>query len=147
MEMEYNGGLCEDTFDLLLRAGTFGPMQEIPRQLLGADIRFKFRSPLHDAVERKKGSTFLESKELLREAIELDPTSQFVVNARVALREALHGIEAPASWLRSPEEVDEAGDEMAARQDAAEQMAMAQQGGEAVKAGGEAAKAVQEVAA
>jgi len=147
MEMEYNGGLCEDTFDLLLRSGTFGPHSDIPPQLRGRDVHFKFRSPLHDAIERKKGSTFLETKELIREAVELDPTSQFIVDARVALRDALHGIETPAIWMRSVEDVDQEGDDLAARQDAAEQIQLASGAGEAAKSAGEGAAALAAVEA
>jgi len=30
MEMEYNGALCEDTFEALMRVGAFGSPQDIP---------------------------------------------------------------------------------------------------------------------
>lgn len=147
MEMEYNGGICEESFDLLLHAGAFGSMADIPAQLRGADIRFRFRSPLHDARERQKGATFMEAKELIRQAVELDHTTQHVVDARVALRDALHGIGVPADWERSRNEVDQAAEEMAARTDMAEQLALAQQAGEAGQAAGEGAQAVEQVAA
>lgn len=121
MESEYNGVLCEGTFDDLMRVGAFGPPDEIPEQLRGAEIRFKFQSPLHDAIERKKGQKFLEAKQLLREAVELDPSTIATLDARKALRDALDGIGTPAAWLRDEEEVEAMAEQQAQQQQAAQQ--------------------------
>src|SRR5262249_35280264 len=67
-EVDYNGGLCEDTFDLLMRAGGFGSPDDIPESIRGADIRFKFQNPLYESIERKKGNAFQEAKAMLAEA-------------------------------------------------------------------------------
>lgn len=119
MEMEYNAALCEDTFEALLRGGAFGPTNEIPRSLRGADITFRFKSPLREAEERKKGSTFLETKQIIREALELDPSSIAILDARIALRKALEGIGTPAAWLRDERAVEAYAEDMAESQDAA----------------------------
>ena len=68
-----------------------------------------------------------------------------IVDARVALRDALTGIEVPASWLRSKSEVDELNAEMQAKQQAQEEAALAQQAGEAGQAVGGAAQVAQEL--
>jgi hypothetical protein len=107
METEYNGALCEQTFEILLRGGAFGPMRNIPRELQGETLSFAFESPLHDAVERAKGQTFLESKSLLAEAVDIDPGSVHVVDIQEALRDVLGGIGIPSKWLRSKGEVDQ----------------------------------------
>lgn len=123
MEHEYNGQLCEDTFDALLRAGVFGSMQDMPRELQGADVRFKFVSPLHDAIERKEASTFMESSELIRLAVEMDPSSLSTMNVGSQLRAALEGIGVSHVHLRTPEEVEKinaANAEMARLQEQAE---------------------------
>ena len=106
MEYEYNAVLCEDTFDHLLRAGAFGPPQNIPKELQGREIHFQFESPLHDAIERKKGNQFMESRQLLMMAAEIDAPSIATMNVRDALRSALHGIGTPAAWLNSKDVVD-----------------------------------------
>jgi hypothetical protein len=106
MEMEYNGALCEDTFEELLRLGAFGTPDQIPDSIRGAEIRFKFESPLHEAIERKKGTQFLEAKQLVREAIEVDPSTLATVNWRTALRDALEGIGMPAKWERDEKDVE-----------------------------------------
>jgi len=107
MEYEYNGQLCEDTFDALLRAGTFGAPADMPAELSGRDVRFKFISPLHDAIERKEASTFLEGSELARVALELDPNALANWDTSSALRAALEGIGVEARHMRSEEQVEE----------------------------------------
>jgi hypothetical protein len=128
METEYNGALCEMTFDLLMRVGAFGPPSEFPDSLRGEDVEFKFESPLSQATERQKGQKFLEAKGLLREAAEIDPASTAVVDARVALREALSGIGVSANWMRSEEDVEAMAQQQAQQQQAAQALQLAQQG-------------------
>lgn len=128
MEHEYNGALCEMTFDALMRVGAFGPPDEIPESLRGAQTRFKFESPLHQAIERQKGQKFMEAKGLLAEAIQLDGSAAAVVDARLALREALSGIGVPAKWMRSEEDVEAVAQQQAQQQEAQQALALAQQG-------------------
>jgi hypothetical protein len=138
MENEYNGALCEMTFDALMRVGAFGPMEEFPESLRGEDVRFKFESPLHQAIERQKGQKFLEAKGLLREAAEIDPASVATVDARVALRDALSGIGIDAKWMRSEEAVEAQAQKMQQQQEAQAALAVAQQGADVAETAGKA---------
>jgi len=138
MEVEYNGALCEMTFDALMRVGAFGPMDEFPQSLRGENVRFKFESPLHQAIERQKGQKFIEAKGLLREAAELDGSATAVVDARLALREALSGIGVPAKWMRSEDDVEAYAQQQAQQQKAQEALALAQQGADVAKTASEA---------
>jgi len=106
MEHEYNGQLCEDTFDGLLRAGQFGSLQDMPPELHGRDIHFRFESPLHDAIERKEASTFLESSDLIERAMQLDPGAGAVLKSSDQLRAALEGIGVEARHMRTKNEVE-----------------------------------------
>jgi hypothetical protein len=142
MENEYNGALCEMTFELLMRAGTFGPAQEFPKSIRNQNVRFRFESPLHQAIERQKGQKFVEAKSLLREAAELDPASVATVDARKALRDALTGIGVKADWMRSEEDVEAHAQKMAQHQEAQQAMAMAQQGAEVAATAGKAEQAL-----
>lgn len=93
MEHEYNGALCEDTFDSMMRMGAFGPMEQIPPELSERDVHFRFTSPLHDAMERKDAATYLESSELIERAIAIgDNTAMAHWDSGSALRAALEGI-------------------------------------------------------
>lgn len=106
MEQEYNGAMCEESFELLMRAGAFGSPFDLPRSLQGAEIDFRFESPLHDAIEQQRGQKFLEMKQLLAEAVAMDPATAFIPDVKVALRDALAGIQVPARWQRSEQDVD-----------------------------------------
>jgi hypothetical protein len=145
MEQEYNGGLCEDTFTALLNSGVFGPISDIPDELRGQNIRFRFTSPLHDALERKKAATYIEAGQLIAESMKLDPTAPLIVDTRVALRDALKGIGVPAAWNRSIAEVEELAEEMEGRLDTADTMELATAGGAAVEQAGKAGESVKQL--
>lgn len=104
VETEYNAVLCEDTFQELMRVGTFGPPNTFPQSIRGQSVKFRFESPLHQATERKKGALFLQAGQLITEAAQLDPSSAIIVDAARALRDALDGIGVPATWMRDPKE-------------------------------------------
>ncbi len=123
MEEECNGAICDLTFDTLLRAGAFGSPFDMPRSLRGKDVKFKYRSPLHDAIEAQKAQTLREGGALLAEAAALDPTAGMMLDARVALREALEGIGLPQVWLRTDDEIEEKQAELEARQQTTELLA------------------------
>lgn len=106
MENEYNGALCELTFDILLRNGVFGSPQDMPPSLRGG-IEFKFESPLHDAIEEQKGQKFLEAQAMVATAMEIDQSAIYLLDTRTSLRDALDGIGVEASWLNSETDVEE----------------------------------------
>jgi hypothetical protein len=123
MEHDYNGQLCEDTFDGLYREGVFGSVNDIPKDIQGRDYHFKFVSPLHDAIERKDAATFLESSELIAAAMEMDPSSIAHYDVGESLRDALVGIGVKAKNLRPTEAVKriiEANAEQAEAEESAE---------------------------
>ena len=133
MEDEYNGAMCEKTFNILMKNGAFGSPQSMPESLYGGDISFQFESPMREAVERVKGQRFVETKDMIKAAMELDPSAGYVVDAALAVRDALKGMGSPAKWRRSVIEVQS----MQAR-DA--QAAKAQQVLETAQAGANVAK-------
>lgn len=139
MEHEYNGALCESTFELLLANGAFGPPSDIPRELRGAEVEFRFESPLHDSLERVKGQQFLQMKQFLREALEVDPEATSELDVSQAFRDAVAGSGAPATWLRQEDEAAELREQAAgqrAGQAMAEQAAMAASVGKDAAAAG-----------
>lgn len=107
MEHEYSGQICEESFGLLQRSNAFGDMRNLPSSLQGAKLEFRFKSPLHDVIEQQKGQKFLEMKQLLAEAVALDPACAYLPDTVVALRDALHGIGVPARWQRNESTYDE----------------------------------------
>ena len=107
METDYNGGICEMTFNRLLRGGAFGDLRAMPEKLRNAEIQFMFESPLRDATERQKGQRFLEAKSMLADAVALDQSAIYIVDAKKALRDVLRGIGVPAEWTRTEGEVSD----------------------------------------
>jgi hypothetical protein len=100
MEMEYNGALCDKTFGVLMRHGAFGPIDQMPKELGGANVEFKFASPLQEAAERDKVVAFQEAAQLAAIAAQIDPSiPQNETNWREAYRDAFSGAGTPASWL------------------------------------------------
>lgn len=145
VEKEDNAEMCDITFELLQQGGAFGDPRNIPKSLRGADIEFKFESPLHQAIERKKGQQFQEAKALLAEAAAIDPASAYMVNARVALRDTLEGIGMPAKWMRSEEEMLKIDVEQAQQKEAEQMIGMMTAGGNAAKAIGDGGAAVNQM--
>lgn len=108
MEMDYNGQVCEETFELMYRNGAFGSPLDLPDPLRNAELDFRFESPLHDAIEQQKAVKFLEFKQIVAAAIELDPAIAHIPDAKTILRDVADGIRVPAKWMRSEAQVDEA---------------------------------------
>jgi len=127
MEADYNGQLCEVTFELLLRNGAFGRPDSIPRSIQGADIQFTFESPLREASNKAKANQYLEASQVLAQAVAVDPTVQYIMDSRKAVRDVLQAI-APAAWMRLEAEVDEMIEQEQATQEAAQALALMQQG-------------------
>ena len=115
MEMDYNGGVCEETFELLWRNSAFGSPMDLPQALRNADIDFRFESPLHDTIEQQKGLKFLEFKQIVAEAVALDPTTAHIPDAPIILRDVAGAIRVPSKWLRTEEQVAEAAEAAAAQ--------------------------------
>lgn len=132
MEAEYNGALCEMTFDLLRRHGAFGSPFDMPKALQGAELQFHFVSPLHDAIEQLKGAKFLEMGQYIAEAVQLDRSVASIPDAKAALRDVLLSVGAPANWVRTELEAKKVEEQQAAASNAAQSLAAMTQGSQVV---------------
>jgi hypothetical protein len=142
----YNGELCEMDFELLMSVGAFGPREEFPQNLRGQNVRFKFKNPLQEAADQKKGQTLQMAIELTAQTMQLDKSAGTILNAPFALRDALGGIGADADWLYD----EEVSDRMVAQQQQQAKMQqavqMAQQAGQAGQDIGKASKEMEAMA-
>lgn len=138
MEADYNGKLCEVTFELLMQGGAFGPVQSIPRGLLGQDIQFKFKNPLRSAVDEQKANKLIQSQQILAQVLPIDPTASAIIDAKEALRDALYAVGVPVKWLRSPEAVAEIEAQKQAMEQGQQVLAGLQQGADVAKTFSEA---------
>lgn len=140
MEMSYNAALCEETFEVLYRNGGLGSPMDIPEPLRNAEIEFKFESPLHDAIEQQKGVKFLEFKQIVAEAVALDPATLLLADAPTILRDVADGIRVPPTWLRTETDVEVLTRQAQEKQAEQEALANAEQAAGAVKDLGAARK-------
>lgn len=142
MESEYNGALCDATFDLLIRNGAFGSIQDMPRSLIGKEFQFRFESPLQEAIEREKAQRFTEAVNLVGLAAQLDPGVAVDLDVRTAFRDVLTAIGSPSNWIRDEKEA--AAITAQQEEDKQAQMAMmaAAQGAQTIEAMGKAGQAV-----
>jgi hypothetical protein len=143
MESEYNGAVCEATFDLIMRQGGFGSPQMMPRALQGAEIEFRFESPLHDAIESVRSHQFQETKALLADAVAIDPTLPARIDIGRAFKDAVLGIGAPSAWVRDDREYEQAVAEYQKSQQTQQTLANLQAGGDAAKSIAEARQALE----
>jgi hypothetical protein len=136
MEVEYNGGLCEQTWNVAMDLGMFGSFEDMPDQLKGHEINWQFQSPLQEANDRLKAEAFNQAGQLLAQAATLDPGVRFDLDIDTAFREALNGI-VPANWI-VPVEVANSKKEQEAQIQRATQAAQAMAGAAdvATKVGG-----------
>ncbi|MCC6172065.1 MAG: hypothetical protein IT481_08555 [Gammaproteobacteria bacterium] len=142
MEVEYNGGLCEETFELIRDMNGFGTLfADMPDILSGQDIRWTFESPLQEATERAKSQAFLQCSELLKVAAEMATLRQRDFDVTKSLRDAIAGTGAPADWVVPQEQADKARAADAKAAQMQEQMAAAAQLADVVQRGGQAADA------
>lgn len=140
MEAEYNGGLCEQTFEILMRYGAFGSPHDMPRSLRGSEIQFRFVSPLHDLIEQAKGQKWMEAKAILADAVAIDQSAVALVDAKVALRDVLAGIGVPAKWVRNEVSVRQIEEAQQAAVEAAQTLEAMEQGSVTAKNLGSAKK-------
>ena len=140
MEDNYNGMVCEITFDTLMHENAFGPPESIPESIRGGDVQFVFESPLSQMVERQKGQTFIETKSMLAQAVDVDPGVMEIVDFKTALRDVLSGIGTPEKWLRSPDDVAKADAKAAQAENAQQVLATMQQGADVAATLGQASQ-------
>lgn len=146
MEMEYNGGICKETFEVMKHApGGFGNPNDIPKSLRGRDINFSFESPLHQAIDKEKVAIFQSTRALLAQAVSLDPSSAAMIDVQVSLRDALEGNGTPESWIRTKEQMAKI--DAAAHQDqqTQEMLSTINQGADTAKKIGDAGASLQPV--
>lgn len=132
MEDEYNSAVCDRAFELLMRNGAFGPVQDMPQSLRGKEVTFQFDTPLQAAKDSEAMQRYQEAIALMQQGMQVDPTLAAEVDLHTAFREAVYGTGAPADWLFDEDKAAERVQEMNAMQQVQQAMAMEGQAREAV---------------
>lgn len=140
---EYNGNVCDLTFDVGMAAGLFGAPQSIPEDLLGRNIDFTFENPLAETQDKLLGQQLLESVSVIQNMAAFDPTVPAILDALQATRDTIDGIGAPRRWFRPAEEVAAIAAQKEQEAQLANIMGAVQQGAETATSIGEAGQALQ----
>ena len=107
MEVEYNAGICNETFALLMDNNAFGPPASMPPSLRGADVHFEFESPLQATGKRVKVDALMSAGQIVQGLMPVDPTFPTNIDWTKAGKDALDGAEVPSEWIL-PEQVAQA---------------------------------------
>lgn len=146
LEDEDNGAVCDTTFELLMRHGAFGPNEDMPQSLSGQDIGFTFESPLHEAIERQKGTKFMEATGLLAQVAQVEPAAAVQLDVVTAFRDVLLSIGIPAKWVRSEEAVQQEVEAQAQQKQAADLLGALGAGADVAQKIGDAGQALNQQA-
>lgn len=101
VQAEYNGALCDGTFEDLLAHGAFGAAQDMPQKLRGRDITWVFDTPITVAAEKSLTSSYQTMLQMITEGAQVDPKVALIANVPLAARKASEGAGVEAEWLRS----------------------------------------------
>lgn len=145
VESESSAPMCEMIFEEMMVAGFFG--NDIPDELAGQGIKFKFKSPLREAEDERKTQSWVGGLNLVRAGMEFDQNIGSIVELRKSLREALKGAGWDEAWTKSDDEMDQIAQSAAQIQQLQQGIDMAGQAGVAAKSVGEAGIAMKEMAA
>lgn len=106
IEDSYNAPLCQLDFTILRANGAFGPPDNVPETLRGAQVEFKFRSPFRDASEQAKAGLLADGlQRVVGPAAQFDPSEIANVELTPAVQDALRGLGWPAEWIADPAKV------------------------------------------
>ncbi len=138
-EEEYSAPLLDEALKIIIRMGGLGPVEDMPQELRGNEIEFKFDSPLQDSQEQIKSQQFVSLVETTAAAAQFDPNVVKNVRWVPAYRDAIAGAGLPADWLEDPEAVQAAIEQEAQQMAAQEAAATLGQGAEIASNVGDAA--------
>lgn len=80
LESDYTGPVVERSFNLMLRNGGFGPLNEIPEELQGSAITFRFASPVEKAKRQIEEATVSASVEKVLAIGQIKPEIMDTIN-------------------------------------------------------------------
>lgn len=101
VEVEYNGSICDGTFEDLLALGAFGSVQDMPQALRGRDISWQFDTPLTVAADKALKGSFDAMIQTLVEGAQVDPSTALIADIPGSARDTIDGLGVPAKWLLS----------------------------------------------
>jgi len=142
IEQEYSAPLMDGVFNLLKDNGAF-PLDHMPENLQGQEIKFNFNSPLSEMADQGDTEKYLNVvNNILMPLAELDPSQLENADMTKATRDAMRAAGWKPTWFKDEGAVEEARAALVEKQQMMEKMqAAGMMGGAAQEAG----KGLQEV--
>lgn len=103
IDAEYHSPLLAITLEMML-ANRLIDIAEIPRELMGQEISFRFQSPLKEADGQKRVQAYQQSMQLIAAATQVDQQIARIFEVREATMDAVRGTGAPATWIKDEKE-------------------------------------------
>lgn len=103
-----NARTLDALFSMCLRLGYFGPIESIPPEIRGGEIKWDFDTPVNQAYARMKVTKAREVMESYGMAVQADPNVRHHLDVPKMFRDTVENIGAEVDWLRTEEEVAEA---------------------------------------
>jgi len=122
LETEYTQPVLDASFAELMALGAFGPPDDVPEELRGADVEFQFSNPLQEAIEAQKATKMQGLGALLGVAAQMEQAQQLQSGRQINVIEMFRDAgmaTTPASWWNDP---DDAADDVATQPDMADQL-------------------------
>jgi len=107
VQADYNGAMCDGTFEDLLAHGAFGAVEDIPQILRGRDITWTFDTPITVAAEKALTASYQGMLQAIVAGAQVDPNVALIADVPEAARDAIEGNGAKAKWLHSREKFEE----------------------------------------
>ncbi len=144
LESEYSSDLCDLSWNVAAHSGfLFGPDEDIPESLQGADVTFDFVNPMKETEDRTFVNNLSQALGLVGQIGEIEPSANFMVKYPKAVYRSLSGL-LGEDYLNSVEQAQEKRGELEEARAEQEMMQRVQDISSVVKDGSEAAIAASE---
>lgn len=117
-----NARMLDALFSMCMRLGYFGPIETIPPEIRGGEIKWSFDTPVSQAYARMKVTKARETMEAYGMAVQADPRVRHDLDVRKVFRDTVVNIGAETDWLKEEDEANEAVGAEAAKLEEMEQM-------------------------
>lgn len=104
IEVEHHAPRLTGALQLAFSQGWIAP-EELPEELHGQQITYRFQTPLNDAEGQKIVAAFQQGVANVASAMEIDPTVKDMVDWAEATMDAVRGGGAPPTWFLDEEAI------------------------------------------
>ena len=106
IEVEHHAPMLSGALNLAFSQGWIRP-EELPEELHGQNISYRFQTPLNDAEGQKTVAAFQQAVANIGAMADIDPTVKDLIDWAEASLDAVRGGGAPPTWFLDEEQIKE----------------------------------------